>query len=102
MVLLRDICCIVRYVFFLRDICLLHSNEDHASKLEKKGISRLSLYGRMLNFLLVEAKSQWGNANYRRGGASHHNLSTGYIFIHGLWPCFITTIPQRCEINISC
>ena len=31
-----------------------------------------------------------------------YNLSTGYISIHGLWLYFITTIPLRCEIIISC
>ena len=36
------------------------------------------------------------------GTSPSYNYSTGYISIDGLWPCFITTTPLRCEINISC
>ena len=36
------------------------------------------------------------------GTRPSYNYSTGYISIDGLWPCFITTTPLRCEINISC
>ena len=99
-ILLCDSCFIVRYMFLAR--YLTATFEWRPSKLEKKGISRLPCMRGSLNFPLMEAKSQWGDANYRWGTRPYYNLSTGFISIHRLWPCFVTTIRLRCEISISC
>ena len=62
-ILLGDICFIVRYMFF----CAIfdHQIRMKTEQIRKKRYFSLSLYGGTLNFPLGEAKSQWEDANYR-------------------------------------
>ena len=62
-ILLGDICFIVRYMFF----CVIfdHQIRMKTEQIRKKRYFSLSLYGGTLNFPLGEAKSQWEDANYR-------------------------------------
>ena len=62
-ILLGDICYIVRYMFF----CAIfdHQIRMKTEQIRKKRYFSLSLYGGALNFPLGEAKSQWEDANYR-------------------------------------
>ena len=62
-ILLGDICFIVRYMFF----CAIfdHQIRMKTEQIRKKRYFSLSLYGGTLNFPLGEAKSQWEDANNR-------------------------------------
>ena len=62
-ILLGDICFIVRYMFF----CAIfdHQIRMKTEQIRKKRYFSLSLCGGTLNFPLGEAKSQWEDANYR-------------------------------------
>ena len=62
-ILLGDICFIVRFMFF----CAIfdHQIRMKTEQIRKKRYFSLSLYGGTLNFPLGEAKSQWEDANYR-------------------------------------
>ena len=67
-ILLGDICFIVRYMFF----CAIfdHQIRMKTEQIRKKRYFPLSLYGGTLSFPLGEAKSQWEHANYRWEDAS--------------------------------
>ena len=67
-ILLGNICFIVRYMFF----CAIfdHQIRMKTKQIRKKRYFPLSLYGGTLNFPLGEAKSQWEDANYRWEDAS--------------------------------
>ena len=62
-ILLGDICFIVRYVFF----CAIfdHQIRMKTEQIRKKRYFSLSIYGGTLNFSLGEGKSQWEDVNYR-------------------------------------
>ena len=97
-VLLCNICSILRYMLF----CAIFDRHIwmKTKQIRKQRHFRLTLFGGTLDFPLGEAKSQMGDANYRWGDSSL--LQSGYIYIYKLWPCFITKIPLRLDINISC